>query len=61
MFFIAHLCVEVLHSLHCFSRGEEVGTGVGVGGKVSGIEVRTFEASNILVWFGSLNVYISPC
>jgi hypothetical protein len=29
MFFIAHLCYEVLHLLHCFSRGEVVGARVG--------------------------------
>ncbi len=30
------------------------------GGKISGIEVVTPEATNILVWFGSLYVFISP-
>ncbi len=28
--------------------------------KISGIEVVTPEATNILVWFGSLYVFISP-
>ena len=32
----------------------------GNAGKISGIEVVTPEATNILVWFGSLYVFISP-